>query len=510
MTPFNTVNIRPSVNVLSILPHLNYKAWFALAEFVDNSIQSSIAKRKDLEALYGRFNYKLRVDINFNTYEKSIVIYDNAAGISSSEFQRAFRPAEIPLDTSGLSEFGMGMKSAACWFSPKWSVRSSALGENIERTVIFDIDQIVNDSIEDLHVISSPISTEKHYTEICLRDINAFPKGPTISKIKKHLASIYRIFLREGQLEINLDSENLSYVDPMVLSAPYYVNPDGPQIEWKKEIKIDLGKNKIATGFVAIREKASTSLAGLALFRRNRLVLGSVDETYRPRDIFGNSNSFTFQRIFGEIHLKGFNVSHSKDGIKWEESEDIFLSELRKQLLESDMPILLQAREYRTRKDVRNVRETVAEVGQNLAKRFDHNKFFDTKNIQIESPPKESEFEPLTNTDREESQFEFNFRDEPWIVKVELSFSDKVNDWLSIKYQPSIIDPEPRQVVIRVSMLHPFMVQYSNLDSEGLSAVLNIAASMALSEVLAEESAEHHPSTVRRYTNEILKNLVNK
>ena len=31
------VNIRPGVSVLSVLRHLNYSPWFALAELVDNS-----------------------------------------------------------------------------------------------------------------------------------------------------------------------------------------------------------------------------------------------------------------------------------------------------------------------------------------------------------------------------------------------------------------------------------------------------------------------------------------
>ena len=65
MSRLNTVNIRPGVNVLSVLPHLNYKAWYALAEFVDNSIQSSISRRKDLEAISGG-SYVLRVDITFD------------------------------------------------------------------------------------------------------------------------------------------------------------------------------------------------------------------------------------------------------------------------------------------------------------------------------------------------------------------------------------------------------------------------------------------------------------
>ena len=139
MTRIGSVNIRPGVNVLAVLPHLNYKAWFALAEFVDNSIQSSIDRHRQLVATEGD-DYCLIVEINFRPDEDTIIVRDNASGIAESDYQRAFRPAEIPPDASGLSEFGMGMKSAACWFAPNWSVRTSALGENVERTVVFNID----------------------------------------------------------------------------------------------------------------------------------------------------------------------------------------------------------------------------------------------------------------------------------------------------------------------------------------------------------------------------------
>lgn len=521
MSRITTVNIRPGVNVLSLLPHLNYKAWYALAEFVDNSIQSSISRRKELMAANSS-NYTLRVDISFRADNRQIIVYDNAGGIASSDFRRAFRPAEVPPDATGLSEFGMGMKSAACWFAPKWSVRSSALGENTERIVFFNIDHIVHDSIEELNVIPLVVSSDKHYTEICMEDIRRFPKGRTIGKIKEHLASIYRIFLRTGQLELFVDGEGLTYKETKILVTPSYKNPDGPQIKWKQDIAIDLSQGKSATGFVAIRETANTKLAGLALFRRNRLVLGSVDETYRPQDIFGHPNSYAFQRIFGEIHLKGFNVSHTKDGVKWEESEDEFLGQLRQILTADTMPILQQVREYRTKKDARNARKFATEAGHNVAIRFDHKAFVAASIPELarsdcgaSEPAQNSgepdvgmKLEPLTDNEREEVQFEYVFQGVPWVVKVELSYADKDGDWLSIQSRPSITDPEPRQVLIGVAMLHPFMAQFPNLDSEGFSAVLNIAAAMALSEVVATELGQHHPGAVRCYSNEILKGLV--
>ncbi|MFZ6644054.1 hypothetical protein ACO0LL_30380, partial [Undibacterium sp. TC4M20W] len=39
-------------------------------------------------------------------------------------------------------------------------------------------------------------------------------------------------------------------------------------------------------------------------------------------------------RIFGELHIEGFDVSHTKDGFRWEEYEDEFL-DLLKDAIES-------------------------------------------------------------------------------------------------------------------------------------------------------------------------------
>ena len=119
----NKINIRPGVSILSILPHLNYSPWYALAEFIDNSYQSYLDNKDGIIQIDGSdFKLKVEIDIERNDNGK-IVIRDNAAGIHEKDFARAFRPAELPPDRTGLCEFGMGMKSAACWFSPTWKVR---------------------------------------------------------------------------------------------------------------------------------------------------------------------------------------------------------------------------------------------------------------------------------------------------------------------------------------------------------------------------------------------------
>ena len=61
------VNISPDVSVLAVLRHLNYKPWFALGEFVDNSVQSFHTHRKAIEELHGAAQ-KLKVEIEVDRY----------------------------------------------------------------------------------------------------------------------------------------------------------------------------------------------------------------------------------------------------------------------------------------------------------------------------------------------------------------------------------------------------------------------------------------------------------
>src|SRR5580704_2358449 len=229
------VSIRPGVGMLSVLRHMNYKPWFAMAEFVDNSVQSYLQNRTRLEELHGK-DFRLKVEIEIDRSDETrIIIRDNAAGIASSDYARAFRPAVLPPNRTGLSEFGMGMKSAACWFAPQWSVRTTALGEDVERTVSLDIETIVRDDIDELDVVEIAAPRNTHFTELTLFDPYDKLQTKTGSKIKDHLASIYRIFLREGTMELWFNREPLSYEIPKILVAPYYKTPAEAPRRWHRE-----------------------------------------------------------------------------------------------------------------------------------------------------------------------------------------------------------------------------------------------------------------------------------
>ena len=505
------VSIRPGVSVLSVLRHLNYKPWFALAEFVDNALQSSIESRNRLRGVHGD-HWRLRVVIEVDASSPGrIVVRDNAAGIDRATFPRAFRPAVIPPDRSGLSEFGMGMKSAACWFSPRWHVRTKALGETVVRTVRFDIAKIVRDELEELEIEEHHAQPNEHYTEIVLDDLHHLPVGRTLGKIKEHLTDIYRVFVRSDTLNLIFNRERLVYEEPPVLNAAYYKDTSGPDRLWRKDIEFQFGGGLAVSGFAALRDPGNYARSGFALFRRGRLIEGSGEEGYRPTLIFGTagSSSYARLRLFGELHLDGFQVSHTKDGFRWDENEEPFLELLREHLDSDELPLLKQCENYRTlasRKDrAQAATQALRRTGDAIAEGIPA-----VLPKVAEQAPIETRIEPLpAQPSLALRELRFSFRGDPWLVRIELSDDPAEGDWLSIS-DPGVTQGDDDTIEIRVSMAHPFMVVFAQTDAAEIEPLLRVAAALALSEKLARRAGVKSAGTVRRNMNQILREALSK
>jgi hypothetical protein len=507
----SSVSIRPGVSILSVLRHLNYRPWYAVAEFVDNSLQSFLHCRAELQQASGD-HFKLNVAIELSAADEGrLVVRDNAAGIHEVDYARAFRAAEIPPNRAGMAEFGMGMKSAACWFARRWTVRTSALGEPVARTVHFDIDRIVHDRIEELSVRSEPAAPDLHFTEITLEGLHRIPRANTIAKMKQHLRSIYRVFLRQGDLELTMDDEPLTYAEVRTLKASHYKDPSAEPVEWRKSINFDFGHGLKATGFAALRETASTSEAGFALFRRNRLIVGSADEGYRPEEIFGRSNSYRYQRVFGELHLDGFEVTHTKDGFHWDEHESAFLELLREELDEPPLPLLQQAEEYRVRPKPTDIKPAAEKAASRTAETIER-EVPPVLGPQLEAPPEQHDPpsvlpEPTTVAARREIAVEV--RQQRWLITIELSNDGGVGEWLELGDDVAG-DDGVRRLSVRVALAHPFMERFCGADPDRIEPVLRVAAGLALAETSARASGVRFPGTIRRNLNEFLRDALSK
>lgn len=501
------VSIVPDVSILSVLKHMDYRWWFAIAEFVDNSVQSYLSNRHLLEVVDGG-RKPLKVDVEFDHVAGgTLIIRDNAAGIRRADFDRAFKPAAAPPDSTGLSEFGMGMKSASCWCGAIWSVRTSALNEPDEYRVAFDVHEIIRGHTGMLPIQRDAALPHAHFTEIRIERLHKLPATKTIGKIKSHLASIYRRFIKNGDLILSFDGEPLAYDEPDVLKMPYFEDENGPPIEWRREIDFPLGNGMDVRGFAAIRAVGSTRNPGFALFRRGRVIEGSGEEGYRPEYIFGRGNSFESQRLFGELDVSGFEVSHTKNGFQWDENEEPFL-ELLREHLDAKPSMLKQINGYHPRRAKKDAAEIARKAGESAARALEKDAGAEIARVQSEPPapprPAQLDQSPLLT----ERAVEIPFRDTTWIVRIELTNDPAVGDWLQIADRDSSSQGGKRTLTVRMSLSHPFTLQFGGASGENTEPLLRLALGVAIGEMIALDSGS--PADLRRNLNELLRSVLSR
>ena len=360
------VSIALKPNVYNTFRNLVNTVYNTLAEYVDNAVQSYLNHKAEIKAIDP--DYQLQVEITIDRNTDTISIIDNAAGIDTLNFKRAFEPAHIPLDNTGLNQFGMGMKTASVWLADKWSISTKALGEDVERTTSFDLQKVTSEGREELVVKNKPLAPKEHYTKIYLTALSSnAPSSNQMDKIRRHLSSIYRKFLRSEELKIVVNGESIQAANYAILNTPYYKYPDGDSILWKKDIDYQSydGKYK-AKGFIAILDKIQNNANGLVLMRNGRVIVGGGEDRYFPSVIFGQVGSFKYRRIFGELELEGFEVTFNKNGFRDEDNLYALMEALRDELRSDNFNLLAQADNYRQRS-----KEEYAKISKDIKKKLD-------------------------------------------------------------------------------------------------------------------------------------------
>jgi Histidine kinase-, DNA gyrase B-, and HSP90-like ATPase len=312
------VTIRVKVGTESIRNYkrLAYQTWYALAELVDNSTQSYFNNAEELDRVFAREDTKLTVRVVYDRDQQLIRITDNAMGMSLEELDNALQIARIPAITSGRSEFGMGLKTAACWLGEIWTVRTKRLGEENEYTITFDVEKVASGE-SDLEPVPIPKDVNSHYTVIEIREMHFRLYGRTIGRTKDHLRSMYRVDVRDGTLDLFWDQE------PLVYDESIDILPQKDGAPYRKDFQFDID-GRAVSGWVGILRRGGRPKAGFAIIRRGRVIVGQPS-AWRPSEIFGQEqgrNDLINQRVVGEIHLDSFLVTHTKDNILWQGDEE--------------------------------------------------------------------------------------------------------------------------------------------------------------------------------------------
>jgi hypothetical protein len=526
------LEIRPGVGLWALFRTMRYTSWVALGELVDNSIGSYIANKDKLIALHGE-KYRLRVDITFvNGSNPEIQVKDNAAGISTNDVKRAFTPALPPVDRSGINQYGIGMKSSACWYANFFTVKSRAIGEPFARIVTFDIPKIIKEQTEIVKPIKEIVTNEKyHGTSIIMRNLNQpIPVAGAASRVRSYLKSMYRDFIRTGELILTINNEKLEPDLVTYLKAPYWPNSLGPgsgqELEWVKNFEIELNESFVPSedkphppkirGKVGILSKGDTKKAGLALLWKRRVVQGagnladSPDDLYRPPILFGSSNAYRKQRLIGELDVSELTVTSFKDALVWSYGqEEEALKKIKKILDAEPAPMLKMAENFRISESskpvVQHVEKTVNDVVTSVTKSILESaegevgaQFPDLITKEPPVPESTSGIESLSKTILLVPNFEQDFV---------LEVKDQSNDlqWLRVKR-----DEIQNRWVFTVNRAHPFMLSFTVANPDALEPVLRLALSLGIAEVQGINSGYETAPVMRLAVNEILRQYLSQ
>lgn len=511
----NQISIRPGVGMLGLFPYMKYHPWYALSELVDNAIQSHLSNKAALLAVDP--DHRLLISIEIERSDGgTITVRDNAAGIDAEDWGRAFQVAEPPADATGLSQFGVGMKAACCWFAKEWSVRTTALGAGIVRSVDFDVPKIVASRDERLFVREEWIEPAEHFTVIEMRNLHRPVHARTLGKIRTYLGGIYRQFLRDGELELTVNGEAVKYDEPAILVAPRYNDRGGALHHWRQEVDIRLESGRRVTGFVAIRETGDSRQAGLALFYRRKVVTGSGEEFYKPEQIFKGGNSFESQRIFGELHMDDFNVTYTKDALVWYDEEEEFIEVLQAQLDAEPWPLIRQAREYRKRTPEKPVGREAQVMLDHIVDAF-ASASHDIKGAVVDDTSTEPVAVSLVETasgadpagqdgiaesEPVDRQIKIDYQDTTWDVDLRLVADNAVSRWLTVKKE------DDRSLVLTVNQAHPFMRAWCELPSQELEPVWRVAIALGLGQEMARMEGAKLPGLVTENVNDLLRHVL--
>jgi len=386
--PVNEAEMSIGPAAIDAYARLSYSMWFALAEFVDNSTQSRENYSGLLDDILKNEGTILTVKIMHNRTLKQLIIEDNSIGMKRDDLVAALKIAQPTVDSVGRSKYGMGMKTAACWIGRQWSVITCEWDSGEEWTAHVDVDAVSKHNAK-VPLTMRPVGRDEHYTKIVISDLRRVIQGRTEEVIKTYLGSMYMFDLRPGadghpRLKLTYNGDEV----PPVGESDWDTDPNGLQM--KRELPETIINGKRVSGWIGVLRKGGRKFGGFSLFQNNRQIQG-FPNAWKPKSIFGGvddegANNLIAQRLTGVLLLDGFVVSHTKDAILFEGTEEDDLERF----------LCQQCEDYRSyankrRSGTRQIwsREKVRDLVENMREEFSSTEVRDALNT-ASLPPLEA------------------------------------------------------------------------------------------------------------------------
>jgi hypothetical protein len=504
------VNIRPPVSVYATFRRLSYRPWYALAEFVDNSTQNFIDHRQRLLQAYreeGAPN-KLRIEIEYDSEKNGLVVYDNAHGMKFDELARALVLNRPPPDISGRCEYGMGLKTAACWFGRTWTIETTRLGDSKELKVTVHVPDLTETGPEQVLVTEASVARRLHYTRITIDGLYKPIQGRTLGKIREMLGSMYREDIRSGDVQIQWNGEPIAFDQPPILVEDL---ARAGKSMWRKEVRFEVpsdsgGESLGVKGWIGIRNPGSQRDAGFALLRRGRVIVGGPGENYKPDEVFGQGNTFRSQRLIGELHLDEWPVTQAKDAFDWSGGlEEAFVDRLR--VACQDYMEKAEAERWgRSKKAVSD--DDMKRATEDTRRAVEDARFGAAiaEEVTLPTPPKTPEQEKsdlarLRGVSQGPIVYRVHLPDMTWEFR--LNWQEQLSDahWMTVSY------PQDDVTDVFLNMAHPFFEGYLD-DQRCLELLQRFVIALALAERMARKLSANglvSPANFRNFMNRVLR-----
>jgi hypothetical protein len=260
----------------------------------------------------------------------------------------------------GLSEFGIGMKAAAVWFTDTWNLITRPADDTHEFVVPFNLEALLK-SGKDTVDVASHVRGKKTApgTDITLKTLRRPLEHARYEEICILLQALYQRFTA-GAIPLMVltawfdgTSRSLKFTGnpPPPLEVPVYRTVDkqvyavGKARVWSETVDFEFMEQKV-TGFVQVSETGSyKDNPGLVMFRNDRVIKGTASKPYSPAGLVGTGNKYGRQRIYGELNLDGLPVTYTKDDFDF--NEGAFIARLRE--APGVDALLRQAEAYRSK-----------------------------------------------------------------------------------------------------------------------------------------------------------------
>ena len=185
---------------------------------------------------------------------------------------------------------------------------------------------------------------------------------------------------------------------------------------------------------------------------------------------------------------------------------EVFLDLLKEELSgQNSIPILKQADKYRVRESAKNYQKVSQKVVDSTAEKIQETISEDVKGIESK-PVNEQEPEPLVKLNKSYfKKFPLNISNIDYMVHIELSYDETIDELIQVgNHLVTEKDDNYQNIGVRLSLIHPFMIEFAGDDHKIIEPVLRFAVALGLSEIIAKKSGA--PITeVRNNLNELLK-----